>query len=113
MLGIVLAGLAASAPSTTGGELRGYRSGSQDERAAPPATRIPTGRWEAWLDSPGGRLPFVIDAAVGPDGLQIDLVNGSGRTAASRIAFDRDALTLWFDPYESHIDARLSIDGDR
>jgi thiol-disulfide isomerase/thioredoxin len=76
-------------------------------QAPTPAPSL-TGTWNAWLDSPGGKLAFVLDFTTDADGAHAYLVNGSGRTEASRFALDRDAVTLWFDPYDSHFDARLT-----
>jgi thiol-disulfide isomerase/thioredoxin len=67
-----------------------------------------TATWDAWLDSPGGKLAFVLDITAEGDGGHAYLVNGPGKTDASRIAIDRDAVTFWFDPYDSRIDARLT-----
>lgn len=73
------------------------------------------GVWRAWLDSPGGELPFGLElrpAAPGPGGappssFQAFLLNPPERIPIARVSFGAGELVLHLDPYASTIRARL------
>ncbi|MFT7542160.1 MAG: thiol-disulfide isomerase/thioredoxin [Gammaproteobacteria bacterium] len=74
------------------------------------------GRWRAWLDCPGGELPFGLTLAHSPDlGWTAMLHNGEERIDVPVIvAFrppDSSFLTLRFPHYDASISAMVSEDG--
>lgn len=79
-------------------------------QAAPSNTEL-LGPWDAWLESPGGKIPFGLELTTGSDGWHARISNGDETFEAARLAIDRDALTLWFDPYDSKITARFVASG--
>lgn len=84
----------------------------------PPA--MPTGIWRAWLESPGGQLPFGLEfgrtttgewtAAIlnGPERIVIPEVQWTTATPQSEVL---DTLELSFPHYDSVIRARPALDG--
>ena len=79
--------------------------GSSDE--------LPVGPWRAWLDSPGGELPFGLELRTNGDQLEAFLTNGVERARITRVERDGTRLTLSIEPYDSRIEAELSADGRR
>jgi thiol-disulfide isomerase/thioredoxin len=90
---------------------------AQLQQANEPAA----GRWRAWLDTPGGELPFGIEFSYPDDVLSAHLVNGEERIPV--LAFTRDAgaaaptVVLSMPHYDSEITARItgsgrSLDGE-
>ena len=69
-----------------------------------------TGVWRAWLDSPGGALPFGLEFD-GTD--QAWILNGDERLPVGRVEWlpEPRQLTLGFDRYDSRIVAQLQADG--
>jgi len=70
------------------------------------------GPWHAWLDTPGGPLPFELE--VGAEGGQtgVTILNGAERMRVPRVEVDRDRVVLGIDHYDSPIEAVLR-DGGR
>lgn len=62
------------------------------------------GVWHAWLDSPGGELPFLLELHGAEKGVQARIVNGSERIDVEA-SHDGDALVLDFPHYDSRITA--------
>jgi thiol-disulfide isomerase/thioredoxin len=81
--------------------------------SSPPATTVSTGIWRAWLDSPGGPLPFGLDISRGDSGLAASLINGPEWIAIPAISIEGDQVRIEMDHYDSIILARLSPDGQR
>ncbi len=89
-------------------------------RAAAPAGPA-AGLWRAWLDSPGGELPFGLELRPAPGGAaagtwQAFLLNPPERIPIARAKWTAGELVLHLDPYASTIRARLgtsaqSLDG--
>lgn len=86
--------------------------------AAPPRPPTPPalGVWRAWLDSPGGELPFGLElrpaAPSAPGGaaagsLQAFLLNPPERIPIARVSWSAGELVLHLDPYASTLRARL------
>ena len=50
----------------------------------PPA--VAPGRWRAWLDSPGGELPFELEIEESTDGPVAWVINGSERVPVPQVA---------------------------
>lgn len=77
------------------------------------AARVRTGEWTAWLDSPGGDLPFelVIDFEAGQ--WEAWVSNGEQRTDASRMTVSGSEVVIEFDYFDSQIKAQIGISGTR
>ena len=77
-----------------------------DRSAAP----LPIGVWRAWLDSPGGELPFGLELQSAAGALQGFLLNPPERIPIARLSWAAGELVLHLDPYDSTIAARLGAD---
>lgn len=78
-----------------------------------PTPELKAGRWEAWLDSPGGPLRFGVEI-IDPEGdLKAFLINGSERVPVETASFDKRLLRLGIDRYDAEIVARIDPDGGR
>lgn len=77
-----------------------------DRSAAP----LPAGVWRAWLDSPGGELPFGLELQSAAGALQGFLLNAPERIPIARLSWAAGELVLHLDPYDSTIAARLGAD---
>ena len=77
------------------------------------AQDLQPGPWRAWLDSPGGELPFQL--VLGRDeetgGLTGTLVNGPEGIAVTSVGFEAGELTVEIEHYDSRIEARLTEAG--
>lgn len=71
--------------------------------AGSSAPALDAGRWQAWLESPGGDLPFGIDIVRGGDTWQAFLVNGSERVAVETVEFRQGRLRLGIARYDAEI----------
>lgn len=71
------------------------------------------GRWRAWLDSPGGQLPFGLELKQGDRGWQAWLVNGPERIEVPRVTVAPGAVVLDIMHYDSTIRAEVGQDGRR
>jgi len=71
------------------------------------------GPWRAWLDSPGGELPFGLEIARGETGLEAVIVNGSERMPVPRVEMSEEGLVLGIDHYDSEIVAKVGDRGRR
>ena len=83
---------------------------------APPAgTAAPEvgGTWRAWLDSPGGELPFGLEIAGESGALTAVLINGPERIDVPSVAFRDGELTISIEHYDSVIRATLDDAGQR
>jgi thiol-disulfide isomerase/thioredoxin len=67
----------------------------------------PTGVWRAWLDSPGGELPFGIELTADGRRVTAALLNGHERIEIPSTLFEKDTLVLDMPHYDSRIEARL------
>jgi thiol-disulfide isomerase/thioredoxin len=83
--------------------------------SGPGSDRLESGRWRAWLDSPGGELPFGLEIERGEEGLTARLLNGLERVEFTRVEEEVAArqVAFFMDHYDSVIRARLSPGGDR
>ena len=75
-----------------------------------PAAPLPAGVWRAWLDSPGGELPFGLELQSTAGALQGFLLNPPERIPIARLSWAVGELVLHLDPYDSTIRARLGAD---
>lgn len=68
------------------------------------------GTWRAWLDSPGGELPFGLEIEAKGQELRAFLLNGSERIDIPVTSFDAGQLQLEMPHYDSRIEAQLNGD---
>ena len=87
--------------------LRAAPSDRLSERSSAP---LPVGVWRAWLDSPGGELPFGLELQSAAGTLQGFLLNPPERIPIARLSWAVGELVLHLDPYDSTISARLGAD---
>lgn len=84
--------------------------------ATGPAVRASgaSGVFRAWLDSPGGELPFGLELQHDPkeDRWHAWLLNPPERIEVSRVTWEQGELRLGMDPYDSEIRARLEAATD-
>lgn len=72
------------------------------------------GEWRAWLESPGGELPFGLVFATQPEGGTGGwIVNGAERIPLGRVERLGEAVILHLAPYDARVTAELSLDGRR
>ena len=83
--------------------------------AAPPksATALKTGLWRAWLDSPGGELPFGLEFKAKRGKYQAWIINGEERIEVPKVTFQGGMLVLDIDYYDSKITAFADPGGSR
>ena len=73
--------------------------------ASDPAPSLESGVWRAWLDSPGGELPFGLELTPSEDGWSAHIINGPERIRVRRVDLDGDRLTLRIEHYDATIEA--------
>lgn len=81
--------------------------------ACAPVEREPEwdGRWRAWLDSPGGELPFHIELTLDDDGARAVLLNPPERIAVAATTIEGRTIELSIPHYDSRIVASYDDDG--
>jgi len=72
---------------------------------------LQAGTWRAWLDSPGGQLPFIMDLLHVGDTWRVVIHNGRERIDIPTVTVSGNKLTLGFDHYDSTIIAKIASDG--
>ncbi len=72
-----------------------------------------TGRWRAWLDSPGGELPFGLHLKQSGDGWSAWLMNGEERIEVPEVRFGDGRIVLDIGHYDAVITAKVSGRGKR
>lgn len=70
-----------------------------------------SGEWRAWLDSPGGELPFELRIEKSAGGYRASVINGDERIVVPRVEVVESRVVLGFDHYDSAIEARLASGG--
>jgi thiol-disulfide isomerase/thioredoxin len=73
--------------------------------ACSPVEDDGTGRWHAWLDSPGGELPFGLVITPSADGIEAVVINGEERIRVDNARIDGENLVIAFPHYDSTIRA--------
>jgi thiol-disulfide isomerase/thioredoxin len=71
------------------------------------------GPWRAWLDSPGGALPFELQFERQGTGWHVLIINGRERIPVPVVKVGENEVILGIDYYDSQITARLAPDGRR
>lgn len=80
-----------------------------------PKTEPPPrpGAWRAWLDCPGGELPFGIWIQGDTERLSAWIINGKERAAVPRVEWSGSELVLDITDYDSTIRAKSSENGTK
>jgi thiol-disulfide isomerase/thioredoxin len=73
----------------------------------------PDGPWHAWLECPGGELPFDLEFSSRVDGFHAAVLNGPERIEIPVVTWKAGNLTLGFDYYDSRITAKVNRSGDK
>ena len=71
------------------------------------------GLWRAWLDSPGGELPFGLELGLEGERWHGSVVNGEEHLQIPQVSVSGRAIVLGFDHYDSRIEAKLDHTGTR
>jgi thiol-disulfide isomerase/thioredoxin len=66
---------------------------------------LESGTWRAWLDSPGGELPFGLELTHGDGAWSAHIVNGAERIEVGHVDLDGDRLTLRIEHYDATVEA--------
>ncbi|MDO8632323.1 MAG: hypothetical protein Q7R41_17710, partial [Phycisphaerales bacterium] len=85
----------------------------QQPAPASAAAAPQTGPWRAWLDCPGGELPFELTLTQRGKDWTGWFANGAERVEIPRVAWDGSELILDITDYDSTIRAKTSKDGTR
>ncbi len=75
--------------------------------------RVHAGPWRAWLDSPGGPLPFRMQWRQADGRDHVTIRNGPERIEVARVTWKGGTVTLHLDPYDSRIVATVEESGRR
>lgn len=81
--------------------------------ADPETVLLAEGDWRAWLDSPGGELPFGLEVSRDGTELEVVIINGSERIGVPRVEANGTELVLGIDHYDSTIVAGVTHGGTR
>jgi len=73
-----------------------------------PGPAIESGRWRAWLDSPGGELPFGLELTPDDGAWSAQIINGPERLEVAEVKIDGDRLTLRIPHYDATVEATRS-----
>lgn len=79
---------------------------------AEPA-RLQPGTWRAWLDSPGGELPFALQLIEHEGAWKATILNGVERIEIPKVDFKDGSLILGIPYYDSSIVAKVDASGAR
>ncbi|MFN0007523.1 MAG: TlpA family protein disulfide reductase [Planctomycetota bacterium] len=95
--------------------LQGGRSERSDYGVAlrTPAEELHAGSWRAWLESPGGELPFGLEIDNQGGKLSATIVNGEERILVPSTTAEGADIVLDMPHYDSSIRARISPYGTR
>ncbi len=80
-------------------------------QSSPAPAEVRTGPWRAWLDSPGGELPFGLQLGNDRGAWKAWLINGSDKAEVPRVEVARDEVTMSIPHYDSTIRAKISEGG--
>ena len=71
------------------------------------------GIWRAWLESPGGDLPFGLELRSRDGRWSAWILNGTERIAIPAVRIERDELVMSIAHYDSSVRAKVAYDGRR
>lgn len=74
---------------------------------------LQTGPWRAWLDSPGGELPFELQIEQAAPLWRATVINGEERLDVPRVIWRGREIVLEFDLYQATIEAAPNAAGNR
>ena len=72
---------------------------------------IREGPWRAWLESPGGELPFGLELQKKNEAWKAWLINGADKTEVPRVQVEGDEIVLSIPHYDSTIRAKITEGG--
>lgn len=72
-----------------------------------------TGQWRAWLDSPGGELPFGLKLKQTGDNWSAWLINGTERIEIPKVRFENGDILFDIEHYDAILNAKVSRKGKR
>jgi hypothetical protein len=81
--------------------------------ADPGTDRLAEGEWRAWLDSPGGELPFGLEISRADAAPEVVIVNGPERIRVPRVESNGTQWVLGIDHYDSTLVATVTEGGRR
>jgi len=85
----------------------------QDLRVEGGAAPIAEGPWRAWLQSPGGELPFGLEFRKDDSGWHATIINGAERIEVPQLTVGWTEVVLHIPHYDSTISAKLLDRGKR
>ena len=86
---------------------------AQNPAAPIPAVQPLQGEWRAWLDCPGGKLPFWLILRADEHQVWGYILNGDELVEIPELRIEGETVILDFPHYDSRIRARLTRDGTR
>ncbi len=84
-----------------------------DKDGEKKSAAVPRGEWRAWLDCPGGELPFQLHFRGRSNELAVTIQNGTERIPIPKVRLAAGELTMAIDYYDSKIVAALDAMGTR
>ena len=85
----------------------------EDPRSQGSSGLVREGPWRAWLQSPGGELPFGLEFRKDDSGWHATIINGAERIAVPQLTVGPTEVVLQIPYYDSTISAKLLDGGKR
>jgi hypothetical protein len=85
----------------------------QQPASAHAAAAPQTGPWRAWLDCPGGEIPFLLELEHEEDRWSGWIINEPDRTKIPRVTWDGSELVLDISHYDSILRAKPNASGNQ
>lgn len=85
----------------------------EDPRTQGSSGLISEGPWRAWLQSPGGELPFGLEFRRDDSGWHATIINGAERIAVPQLTVGPTKVALQIPHYDSMISAQVLDNGKR
>lgn len=85
----------------------------EDPRTQGSSGRISEGPWRAWLESPGGELPFGLEFRKDDSGWHATIINGAERIKVPQLTVGPTEVVLQIPHYDSMISAQVLDRGER
>lgn len=87
--------------------------GGGDAQPANAGGTLTTGPWRAWLESPGGELPFGLEFRKDESGWHAAIINGAERIEIPQLTIGPTKVVLQIPYYDSAIEAQVVDRGKR
>ncbi len=84
-----------------------------DPQNQPSGGLLAEGSWRAWLESPGGELPFGLEVGRGESGWRATIINGGERINVPQLTVEPTKIVLQIPYYDSMITAQVLENGRR